>query len=55
MLRWAAIFFIVAGAMAVVGLGEMAAGSEAVARSLFFVFLAVFLGSLTMRLTLKSP
>lgn len=55
MLRYAVVFLIVAGVMAVMGLGAMAAGAEAVAGPLFFGFLAVFLASLTMRLTPKAP
>jgi uncharacterized membrane protein YtjA (UPF0391 family) len=50
MLRWAAIFFVIAIAAAVLGFGGIAAGAAEIARVLFFVFLIVFLVSLVMGL-----
>ena len=48
MLRYSAIFFIIAIVAAVFGFGNIAAGATDVARVLFFVFLVVFLVSLVM-------
>jgi uncharacterized membrane protein YtjA (UPF0391 family) len=46
MLRWAAIFFIIAIIAAVFGFGGVASGSAEIARVLFFLFLVVFVVSL---------
>ena len=46
MLRWAAVFFIIAIIAAVFGFGGIASGSADIARVLFFLFLAVFVVSL---------
>ena len=48
MLRYSAIFFIIAIVAAIFGFGNIAAGATDVARVLFFVFLVVFLISLVM-------
>ena len=42
MLRWAAIFFIIAIIAAVFGFGNIAEGATDIARILFFVFLILF-------------
>jgi uncharacterized membrane protein YtjA (UPF0391 family) len=46
MLRWAAVFFIIAVIAAVFGFGGIASGSAEIARVLFFLFLVVFVVSL---------
>lgn len=46
MLRWAAIFFIIAILAAVFGFGDIAAGASGIAQILFFVFVVLFLISL---------
>jgi uncharacterized membrane protein YtjA (UPF0391 family) len=46
MLRWAAVFFIIAIIAAVFGFGGIAEGSAEIARVLFFLFLVVFIVSL---------
>lgn len=48
MLRWAAIFFVIAIAAAVLGFGGIAAGATEIARILFYIFLIVFLVTLVM-------
>lgn len=48
MLKWAAIFFVIALVAAVFGFGGIAAGAVEIARILFFVFLIVFLVTLIM-------
>jgi len=46
MLRWAAVFFVIAIISAVFGFGGIASGSAEIARVLFFLFLVVFVVSL---------
>jgi uncharacterized membrane protein YtjA (UPF0391 family) len=46
MLRYAAIFFVIAIIAALFGFGGIAAGASDVARVLFFLFLVMFLFSL---------
>ena len=46
MLRWSAIFLVIAIAAAVFGFGGIALAAAGVARILFFVFLILFLVSL---------
>jgi uncharacterized membrane protein YtjA (UPF0391 family) len=46
MLRYAAIFFVIALVAALFGFTGIAAGAVEVARILFFVFLVLFVGSL---------
>ncbi len=48
MLKWAAIFFVIAIIAAVFGFGGIAAGAVEIARVLFFIFLIVFLITLIM-------
>lgn len=48
MLYWAAIFFVVALVAAIFGFGGIATGAAAIAKVLFFVFVAAFLISLLM-------
>lgn len=50
MLRWAAIFFIIAIVAAIFGFGDIADGATDIARILFFVFLILFLISVIMKL-----
>jgi uncharacterized membrane protein YtjA (UPF0391 family) len=40
MLRWAAIFFVIAIIAAIFGFGGIAEGAESIAKVLFFIFLA---------------
>ena len=42
MLRWAAIFFIIAIVAAIFGFGGIAAGAASIAKILFFVFVVLF-------------
>jgi uncharacterized membrane protein YtjA (UPF0391 family) len=42
MLRWAAIFLVIALIAAVFGFGGIAAGAVDIAKILFFVFLVIF-------------
>ncbi len=42
MLRWAAIFFVIALIAAVFGFGGIAAGAVDIAKILFFIFLVIF-------------
>ena len=48
MLRWAAIFFVIAIIAAVFGFGGIAAGATEIAKILFFDFLVVFVITLVM-------
>lgn len=41
MLYWAAVFFVIAIAAAVLGFGGIAAGAAGIAKVLFFVFLVL--------------
>lgn len=43
MLRWSAIFFVIAIVAAIFGFGGIAEGAASVAKVLFFIFLALFL------------
>jgi uncharacterized membrane protein YtjA (UPF0391 family) len=43
MLRWSAIFFVIAVVAAIFGFGGIAEGAASVAKVLFFIFLALFL------------
>ena len=53
MLKWAAIFFVIALVAAVFGFGGIAAGAVEIARILFFVFLIIFLVTLIMGMMRK--
>jgi uncharacterized membrane protein YtjA (UPF0391 family) len=48
MLRYAAIFFIIAIIAAVFGFGGIAAGAAEIAKVLFFIFIVIFLVTLLM-------
>jgi uncharacterized membrane protein YtjA (UPF0391 family) len=45
MLRWSAAFLIIAIVAAILGFGNIAAGSAEIAKVLFFLFLVLFLAS----------
>jgi len=53
MLKWAAIFFVIAIVAAVFGFGGIAAGATEIAKILFFIFLVVFVITLIMGLVRK--
>lgn len=55
MLRWAAIFFIIAIVAAVFGFGGIASGATEIAKILFYVFVAVFLVSLLFGIAKRPP
>lgn len=46
MLRWAAVFLVIAIAAAVLGFGGIAASAVEIAKILFFVFLSLFVVTL---------
>ena len=46
MLSWAVIFFVVAIIAAIFGFGGIAAGAVSIAKTLFFIFLILFILSL---------
>jgi uncharacterized membrane protein YtjA (UPF0391 family) len=48
MLRYAAIFFVIAIIAAVFGFGGIAAGAAEIAKVLFFIFIVIFLVTLLM-------
>jgi uncharacterized membrane protein YtjA (UPF0391 family) len=50
MLRYAAIFFIIAIVAAVFGFGGIAAGAAEIAKILFYIFLVIFVVTLLMGL-----
>ena len=50
MLKWAAIFLVIAIIAAVFGFGGVAAGATEIAKILFFIFLAIFAVALVMGL-----
>ncbi len=54
MLRYAAIFFVIALVAAVFGFGGIAAGATEIAKILFFVFLIIFVITLVLGL-FKRP
>ena len=53
MLYWALVFFVVAIIAAVFGFGGIASASAGIAQILFFIFLALFVITLVMRLVRK--
>jgi len=53
MLKWAAIFFVIAIVAAVFGFGGIAAGATEVAKILFFIFVVVFVITLIMGIVRK--
>ena len=50
MLKWAAIFFVIAIIAAMFGFGGIASGAAAIAKILFFIFLVGFLITLIIGL-----
>ncbi len=52
MLRWAAIFLVIALVAAVFGFGDLSAGAAGIAKILFFFFLVLFVGSLVIGYTI---
>lgn len=50
MLKWSVIFFIVSIIAALFGFTDIAAGSAAIAKVLFYIFLVLFLVSLVAAL-----
>lgn len=54
MLRWAAVFLVIAIVAAVFGFGGIAAAATWIAKILFFVFVVLFLVSLISGLTLRQ-
>lgn len=50
MLRWAAIFLVIALVAAVFGFGGIAAGAVDIAKILFFIFLVIFVITLVVGL-----
>lgn len=55
MLRYAAIFFVIALIAAVFGFGGIAVGAAEIAKILFFVFLVLFVVSLVAGLIRRGP
>jgi len=53
MLRWAAIFFLIALVAAVLGFSGIAASAAEIARIMFFVFLLIFVVTLIMGMIRK--
>ncbi len=51
MLRWAAIFLAIAIVAAVFGFGDLSAGAAGIAKTLFVLFLLLFVGSLVLGYT----
>ncbi len=49
MLHWALVFLVVALIAAVFGFGGIASASAGIAQLLFFIFIALFLGTLLLR------
>lgn len=50
MLRWSAIFFVIALVAALFGFGGIAAGATEIAKILFFIFLVIFVVTLVLGL-----
>jgi len=51
MLRWAAIFLVIAIIAAIIGFGGIASGAAFIAKTIFFLFLVVFLALLILGFT----
>ena len=51
MLRWAFLFLVIGLVAGVLGFGGIAGASFAIAKIIFFVFMAIFLVSLVLGLT----
>jgi uncharacterized membrane protein YtjA (UPF0391 family) len=54
MLRYAAIFLVIALVAALFGFGGIAAGAADIAKILFYIFVAIFLVSLIMGLVRRT-
>jgi uncharacterized membrane protein YtjA (UPF0391 family) len=54
MLRWAAIFFVIAIIAAIFGFTGIAAGAASVAKVIFFIFLAFWLIAIILGLTVMK-
>ena len=54
MLYWAAVFFIIAIIAAVLGFGNVAVASAAIAKVLFFVFVVLFVLTLLAHLVYRT-
>ena len=52
MLRLAAVFLVIAIVAALFGFGGVASSAAAIAKTLFFIFLVLFVGALLLGLTL---
>lgn len=52
MLKWSAIFLIIAIVAAIFGFGNIAEGAADIAKILFFIFLVLFLGALILGYTI---
>ena len=52
MLRWVAVFLLIAIVAAVFGFGDLSAGAAGIAKILFFLFLVLFVGSLVLGYTI---
>jgi uncharacterized membrane protein YtjA (UPF0391 family) len=52
MLRWSAIFLVIAIVAAIFGFTGIASGAAAIAKTLFFIFLVLFLGALILGYTI---
>lgn len=52
MLKWAAIFLVIAIIAAVFGFTGIAAGAESIAKMIFYIFLVLLIGSFILGLTL---
>jgi uncharacterized membrane protein YtjA (UPF0391 family) len=55
MLRYAAIFFVIALIAALFGFGGIAVGAAEIAKILFFIFLVLFVVSLLAGLIRRGP
>jgi uncharacterized membrane protein YtjA (UPF0391 family) len=55
MLRYAAIFFVIAIVAALFGFGVIASGAAEIAKILFFVFVVLFVVSLIAGLIRRGP
>ena len=55
MLRYAAIFFVIAIVAALFGFGVIASGAAEIAKILFFVFLVLFVVSLVAGFIRRGP
>jgi uncharacterized membrane protein YtjA (UPF0391 family) len=55
MLHYAVVFFVIAIIAALFGFGGIAAGAAEIAKILFFILLALFIGSLLVGLVRRDP